>query len=122
MSGLVFLGVKIAYLLKGSKKIKRITGFCKALVVSDNVNLSLKINSALQLSAEIISAEALLNKSLEVLPMHCFLDMNYLSYSKAIRLIEKHTDKDIYFRFIPKSTQFALGSDSSEGLGIVISY
>ena len=122
MNGLVSLGIKTASMLRVNKKAKTTTCFSKVLLISDNLELKHKITSVLQLPLEIISTEALRNKELEETPIQYFLDMSYLSYSVSIQIIKSRINKNSCFRFLPKSAQFALGSDSSEGLGIVISY
>ena len=122
MNGFVFLGIRTASLLKTNKKTQTINNFSAALLISDNEALNHKITLKLQLPSHVISAQALLSKEFGELATHCFLDMNYLSYSDAIQLVVKCKTKNSYFRFLPKSTHFALGSDSSTGLGIVISY
>lgn len=122
MNGLVSLGIKMASILRKNKKTKSITYFSKVLLISDNLELKHKITSVLQLPLEIISAEALRDKEPEETPIQCFLDMGFLSYGVSIQVIKSNSNKNTYFRFLPESAQFALGSDSSEGLGIVISY
>jgi len=71
---------------------------------------------------ESISEEELLKKEMFKDPVVCFWDMRNVTCEKAIHLIKHLKNANIYFRFLPKSTQFALGSDTSNGLGIVISY
>lgn len=122
MNGLVFLGIKMASVVMLNKKTPHLVSFSKVLLISDLENLSDKVKQVMQLPSEIISAEALLERKPEKEAVCCFLDMNYISYSNAIQLIKKCADQNMSFRFLLKSSDFALGSDSSEGLGTVISF
>ena len=121
MNSLVFLGIKLASVLKLNKKTSKPIRFLKALLVSDSENLNSRITQATELISENISAEALMDNTFRKEPVCCFLDMDYLSYNEAIYVIKKFANQHIYFRFLLNSNQFALGSDSSEGLGVVIS-
>ena len=122
MNGLVFSGIKLASLLRSNKKTSNVVDFSKALLISDVENLNDEITKVTQLTSEFTSLEALLEMKLEKEYVCCFLDMNYLSYNEAFQVVRKYENQNVYFRFLLKSSKFALGSDSSEGLGIVISY
>ena len=112
----------MASILKRKNKKKKVKNFSRLLIVTEDKKLKEQLFNAVGVSSEITSKEALFNKELIKEPIHCFLDMNYVTYGDAIRLIERHREVPIYFRFLTKKSQFAVGSDSSEGLGVVISY
>lgn len=54
--------------------------------------------------------------------MEFLLDMDMLSYQECIRHMLDNQDKGITYKFIPKNSTFALGSNSSEGRGIILNW
>jgi len=122
MNALVFTGIKMVSVLKSVDKTAASLSFSKVFVVSENDDVIQGLNSAIKIRVGSISEEELFKKVMFKDPVVCFLDMRNVAYEKAIHLIKHLKNANIYFRFLPKSTQFALRSDTSNGLGIVISY
>ena len=50
------------------------------------------------------------------------LDMNTLVYEDCIRFLIHDRPKDMTFKFIPKNCTFAIGSNSSEGRGMLLQW
>ncbi len=49
-------------------------------------------------------------------------DMNSLRYQDCLRILIKDRPKGVTFKFIPKNCTFALGSNSSEGRGMILEW
>ncbi len=49
-------------------------------------------------------------------------DMNSFSYQDCLRILIKERPKGVTFKFIPKNCTFALGSNSSEGRGMILEW
>ena len=122
MNGIVFSGIKLASFLKSTSKLKSELSFSKALIISENKEAINKLKLKINVASKVISAEAMYDQKLPKNPVVCFLDLNMITYGNAIEIINYFEQSNFYFRFLPKSSQFAIGSDTSDGLGIVISY
>ena len=121
-NSIVHLGIFLASFKKNKNSIKRNLVFSKAFFVGTNALLNDKIANKVHLTSEIISAEALVKFNTVDEVSLCFLDMSYVSYLSAVQCIANMKEELIYFRFILEEQSFAVGSDTSDGLGIVISY
>lgn len=84
----------------------------KYSVISKNKSLietiGTMVNAPLDHSAAMMSPEP---------AAQYLLDMEALSYQESIQYMVIHRDQGLTFKFIPKNTTFALGSNSSDGRG-----
>ena len=89
----------------------------KYTVVSKNPVLIETIEKSLDIQLELKESFSFLEVDTEYL-----LDMELVSYQDCITYILENQDKGATFKFIPKNSTFALGSNSSEGRGNLLKW
>ncbi|WP_010523395.1 glycosyltransferase family 2 protein [Aquimarina agarivorans] len=118
----IYSGIKFSALVQTAKKQQSKVDFVSHVLVSENSQLYNQLKKERGTLKYIQSTNDIalyLNKTQAT----CFyLDMCKLSYSDAIQLLKQYSDTNLYFRFIPKHTQFAAGSDTSTGRGEVLQF
>ena len=119
---IIELGIRFSYIfqLKG-KKIKELPiSFEKGVLLSGNKELVEKIYNKTGLKVDLINLNGMYfsGKASNTL---CYFDMNEISYSQALMIINSNSDTNYFYRFIPENYHYTIGSDSSKSRGRVIS-
>jgi GT2 family glycosyltransferase len=79
-----------------------------------------KIKTKIQLELAIFHQDISIKDILANKPNKLIFDINYLDYKTVFSVMEKLKKQPISFRFIPKSTNYIIGSDSNNAKGEVI--
>ena len=119
---IIYTGIKLASLLQIASKSANPVQFSVNYLVSDNNFILHALQKKLTQRTEIISAENLPRIAKSDQSVCCFLDLNCMSFSKAIEIISTYKKSNIYFRFIPIKNSYALGSDTSTGRGVALNF
>ncbi|WP_010178810.1 glycosyltransferase family 2 protein [Aquimarina agarilytica] len=118
----IYTGIKFSALLQTAKKQEASISFRSSLLLSTNDVLLQQLRKEKTEIIAVVKKEALQVYADKNIPICCFLDMGMLNYHEAIQLIKKYQSTLLYFRFIPKNSKFAVGSDTSSGRGQVIGF
>lgn len=109
-------------MFQGKKKTK--TKPSKYLLFSDNEQLKLKIENTLQktiIQKDIKQEKELFSQTIsDTVPTEIIFDNNQLSFKTIIEKLEQLKNQRITFKILPKSTNFLIGSNSSNDRGEVI--
>lgn len=115
-NSIVWLGIKLAYLINRSPKMLEINPQ-RSIVYSNSVDNALE--------AQLPKPIQITNGILDNIQNYSMLvyDFNVLKAKAVIEdMKQKSKQEDIVFRFIPKSSNFILGSDSATNRGKVLQF
>ncbi len=118
----IYTGIKFSALLQTAKKQPETIDFERHILLSKNELLLKQIQKNVKVVECISKGEILQDYLTKNKSICCLLDMDTISYYKAIQLLKKYKNTSLYFRFIPKDTQFAVGSDTSSGRGQILKW
>ncbi len=116
---LVVFGLQLSAFKAGLKSTatspKELTQVSGHYLISDTKLLQESLGSALEAEVTLVGKPNFLKKS-----SHIIFDMNFVSYSQALTIMEENAGGEHTYKFIPKNSTFAVGSNSSEGRGEVL--
>lgn len=94
------------------------------LLVSDNEALREKLTAVLQKSVERTTMEngkIVISQTIsKIKPTEVILDVDYLGFKKAMSFLKENKNKSFTFKLLPPSSNFIIGSNSSNDRGEVI--
>lgn len=94
------------------------------LLVSDNEALREKLTAVLQKSVERTTMEnwkIVISQTIsKIKPTEVILDVDYLGFKKAMSFLKGNKNKSFTFKLLPPSSNFIIGSNSSNDRGDVI--
>ncbi len=117
----IYVGIKLAALLKKSEVKQLGVKFNYAKVLSSNHHLIQTIQRKTNVFTKLTTVNEVYGNIKLKAQTLCYLDMSQLSYNQAILLIASNSSSKYGFRFVFSNGKIALGSDTSTGRGQVIS-
>ncbi len=116
-SFLVQIGLWFATL---SRKRMSVPMTCKPknyFLFSENKEIQNAISKKINATTHLLTEDSEITEGSQV-----FLDLNAYTHDRCIDMIENSQNKGITFKFIPKNSTFAIGSNCCEGRGEIISF
>jgi GT2 family glycosyltransferase len=91
------------------------------ILISDNQNLKQKIENQFKKPVELLSRNFGITKSFsQKANTEIIFDNNYIDFKTIIELLELNKNKNFTFKILPKTSDFLIGSNSSNDRGEVI--
>ena len=116
INGVVFIGIKLASLLKQRVVQKTTPNPVKVYLISDDNILQSRLSRSLNKDIQmILDVEDCSQKNSLV-----FLDTNFLTFEVLLEFMNSNKYLNLSYRVISKTHNFAVGSDLSSALGSVI--
>lgn len=114
-SFMVRLGLWFATLSRKHMSIPIIPKPKKYFLFSDNMTLQNAITQKINETTHLLTEDSEITEGSQV-----FLDLNTHTHGRCIDMIENSQNSDVTFKFIPKNSTFAIGSNCCEGRGEII--